>query len=178
MPPPVLNELLPLTVTLVLVNVPPLFSTPAPPPLGALFPLTVLLVSDAVPEPFCSMPPPPVVPVLPLTTLLVTVRLPLLKMPPPKESLLLPFTVTLVRVSVPLLSTPPPLLTPVTLPPVIVRFEIVAVFPELILNTRLRLLPLTTIGSVFATVFGPVIVRFRLTVSSPVVNVMVLIPPR
>src|SRR5229473_922902 len=143
MPPPVLNELLPLTVTLVIVNVPPLFSIPAPPPFGALLPLTVLFVTDpTAPIIFCSMPPPPPLPVLPVTTQLVIVRLPPLKMPPPTESLLLPFRVTLVKVSVPLLSTPPPLLAPVTLPPLTVRLLIVTVLPELILKTRLTLLPL------------------------------------
>src|SRR5206468_10240429 len=85
---------------------------------------------------------------------------------------------TLVKVSVPLLSTPPPLLpAPVTLPPLMVRLLIATVLPLLILNTRLALLPLITIGSVFAPVFGPTIVRFRLSVSWPVVSVIVLTPP-
>src|SRR3954468_9643807 len=144
MPPPVLNELLPLTVTPVMVSVPPLFSIPAPPPLAELLPVTVLFDTDPTAlTPFCSMPPPPFLPVLPVTTQLVIVKLLPLKIPPPKESLLLPFSVTLVKVSVPLLSTPPPLLAPVTLPPVTVRSLIVTVLPELILSTRLALLPLT-----------------------------------
>src|SRR5436190_24050588 len=178
MPPPVLNELFPLTVTLVMVRVPPLFSIPAPPPLAELLPITVEFDTDPTAlTPFCSMPPPPFLPLLPLTTELVTVRLPLLKTPPPNESVLLAFTVTLVKVSVPLLSTPPPLLAPVTLPPVMVRLLIATVLPLLILKTRVALLPLITIGSVFAPVFGPTVVRFRLSVSSPVVSVIVLTPP-
>src|SRR6266852_3452062 len=101
MPPPVLNELLPLTVTLVIVNVPPLFSIPAPPPVGALLPLTVLVVTDpTAPIIFCSMPPPPPLPLLPVTTQLVIVRLPPLTMPPPTGSFLLQVRVTFVIFSV------------------------------------------------------------------------------
>src|ERR1043166_7393373 len=121
------------------------------------------------------MPPPPRSPaaVLPLIVEFLTIRfvaadvLHRLAMPPPPLPAALLLTVTFVRVSVlpSLLAIAPPLLT--VLPCVAVRFEMLTVLFVLILNTRLASLPLTTMASLSAPVFGPVIVMFLLIGISP-----------
>ena len=112
---------------------------------------------------------------LPLTVQLRNVSVPALtsfQMPPPPS---LPFAVlpvtTLSRsISVPPLKMPPP--SPLLFPLVMVTPEMVTVFPLLMLKTRLLLLPLT----VKRLAPGPVIVRFLLISSSPLVSVIVCTP--
>src|SRR5215831_649981 len=97
-------------------------------------------------------------------------------MPPPKSPptplSVFPERVISASVKVPALKMPPPLAA--DLPPLMVRLLILTV-PELILNTRLALLPLI-VNAPFPALTVLLIVRFLLIANSPVVSVMVCGP--
>src|SRR5438132_1532494 len=177
MPPPVrLSAELPLRVLFFTVE--PLFWAPfqmPPPLLLAELPLMVLLVTVKLSRfPPFQMPPPPLLPdELPLMVLLVTASVApeLLLMPPPLSlpTRLAELLMMLLRsVRPPSLRMPPPPLPVASNPLVTVKPEMVTVEPKFS-NTRNVALPLTArLGAP-----GPEMVILWLTVSSPVVRVIV-----
>lgn len=160
---------LPVMVLSLTVAVPAPLRIPPPWPGNVLLVLLEIVLSVTLRMPVLEIPP-PLGAVLPESVLPVSVRFPLLEIPPPLAKVpeaLLPEIVLPVSVRLPLLRIPPP--SPAIAPFAMVSPEMVTCTPELMVNTRVVLPPLT--ARLVAP--GPVMVRLLSMTIGPDVKVMV-----